>query len=257
MTPFARLLTAAALAVAAALPVRAETVTVFAAASLKTALDAVATAYAAQGGDRMILSAAGSSALARQIQMGAPAQIFVSANPGWMDLLEREGLLAPGTRTDLLTNRLVLIAPADSLLELDLGPGTDLAAALDGDRLAMALAEAVPAGLYAKAALQSLGLWDSVRDRTAQTDNVRAALRLVALGEAPLGIVYATDARAEPRVRVVASFPADSHPPILYPVAILAEGDGAPARRLLDFLTGARARAIFREHGFGIAGEGA
>lgn len=255
MLPFARLLTAALMACAAALPGRADTLTVFAAASLKTALDEVTEAFAVETGDRVVASYAGSSALARQIQMGAPADLFLSANPGWMDLLETDGLLAPNSRTDLLTNRLVLIAPADSPLALDLTPETDLATALGRDRLAMALAEAVPAGIYARAALQSLGLWDSVKDRTAQTDNVRAALRLVALGEAPLGIVYATDASAEPRVRILATFPTGSHPPILYPAAILAEGDTPAARRLLAYLQGETARALFRRHGFGIAGE--
>lgn len=255
MTSSARLLFAAFLGLIAALPLRAETVTVFAAASLKTALDEVADAYRAADGDAVVMSFAGSSGLARQIQMGAPADLFISANPGWMDALEAEGLLAPDSRMDLLHNTLVLVAPADSPVALDLAPGTDLPGALNGGRLAMALADAVPAGIYGKAALQSLDLWESVRSHTAQTENVRAALRLVALGEAALGIVYATDAEAEPRVRVVARFDAASHPPIVYPVAILGEGDGPAARRLLAYLAGPEAAAIFRRHGFGLAGD--
>lgn len=242
------------LALLAALPARAGDVTVFAAASLKTALDAVAAGFADASGNRLRVSYAGSSALARQIQQGAPAQLFLSANPDWMDVLAADGLLAADSRADLLTNRLVLIAAADSPVSVDLHNSADLAAALGDGRLAMALVRAVPAGIYGKAALQSLGLWDAVADRVAQADNVRAALRLVAVGETPLGIVYATDAAADPRVRVVARFPESSHPPIRYPVAVLSDGDGADARAALAYLTGAGARAVFADHGFGLAG---
>ena len=235
-------------------PARAEaTVTVFAAASLKTALDEVAALFGSIGETQVRISYAGSSALARQIQQGAPAQVFVSASIDWMDLLETDGLLAPGSRTDLLTNRLVLIAGSGTGAPLDLVPGANLAGALGDGKLAMALVDAVPAGIYGKAALQSLGLWDSVAPRVAQADNVRAALRLVAVGEAPLGIVYATDATAEPDVRVVGTLPEDSHPPIIYPAAIMAEGDGPETRAFFAFLTGDAAGAVFLRHGFGLA----
>ncbi|MDF1716155.1 MAG: molybdate ABC transporter substrate-binding protein [Antarcticimicrobium sp.] len=233
---------------------RADTVTVFAAASLKTALDQISERYEKETGDALRISYAGSSRLARQIQQGAPAQIFVSANAAWMDVLEGEGLLAAATRADLLVNRIVLVAGpgAPEGLSLALAPGTDLAGTLGDGRLAMALVEAVPAGIYGKAALQSLQLWDSVAPSVAQADNVRAALRLVASGEAPLGIVYATDAMAEPKVRVLDLFPEDSHPPIRYPAAILAEGDGPAARAALRYLRGDVARAIFLRNGFGL-----
>ena len=256
MTRIARLFAMAALALAWTCPAEARPVTVFAAASLKTALDAVAAAFTDATGTETRLSYAGSSALARQIEQGAPAQVFVSANPGWMDVLDGQGLLAPGTRTNLLTNRLVLIAGQGMDVTLDPVPGADLAAALGDGRLAMALVDAVPAGIYGKAALQSLDLWDSVAGHVAQADNVRAALWLVAMGEAPLGIVYATDAAAEPKVRVVATFPETSHPPIVYPAAILAEGDSPAARAFLAFLTGPGAGAVFTGHGFALAGGG-
>lgn len=256
MTRIARLFAMAALALAWTCPAEARPVTVFAAASLKTALDAVAAAFTDATGTETRLSYAGSSALARQIEQGAPAQVFVSANPGWMDVLDGQGLLAPGTRTNLLTNRLVLIAGQGMDVTLDPVPGADLAAALGDGRLAMALVDAVPAGIYGKAALQSLGLWDAIAERVAQTDNVRAALRLVAAGEAPLGIVYATDAAAEPRVRVVGVFAPSSHPPILYPAAIVGDGDTPEARAFLAFLAGPLAGALFREHGFGLGGGG-
>ena len=223
-------------------------VTVFAAASLKTALDEIAARYPVP----LTLVYGGSSALARQIQQGAPAQIFVSANTQWMDVLEGDGQIDPATRSDLLTNRLVLIAPADSPVALDMIPGADLAGALGTEgRLAMGLTEAVPAGIYGRAALETLGIWDSVAARTAQTDNVRAALNLVALKEAPLGIVYSTDAAAEPKVRVVAVFDEGLHPRIVYPAAVVREGGTPEARALLDWFKGPEARDIFARQGFG------
>lgn len=223
-------------------------VTVFAAASLKTALDEIAMTYPVP----LTLVYGGSSALARQIQQGAPAQVFLSANTEWMDVLEGDGLIDKATRIDLLTNRLVLIAPADSSVTLDMISGADLAGALGPDgRLAMGLTEAVPAGIYGRAALEALGIWDSVAARTAQTDNVRAALNLVALKEAPLGIVYSTDAAAEPKVRVVATFDEALHPRIVYPAAAVRAGDTPEARALLDWLKGPEARAIFARQGFG------
>lgn len=258
MTGALRALAAGLLVVAFAMPARAQELTVFAAASLKTALDAVAADYTDQSGTRLRLSYAGSSALARQIQQGAPAHLFLSANPGWMDVVQNDGLLVEGTRRDLLTNSLVMIAAAGvrDVPPLASGPdlGPALLEALNGGRLAMALVSAVPAGIYGKAALRHLGIWDLVQPHVAQSDNVRAALRLVALGEAPLGIVYATDALAEPRVRIVGTFPPESHPPIVYPVAIVAEADTAEARDFLTYLTSDTARDQFRAFGFGLAG---
>ncbi|GHF49316.1 molybdate ABC transporter substrate-binding protein [Seohaeicola zhoushanensis] len=238
-------------------PVRAvqaqEEVTVFAAASLKTALDEIA----AQGGTPVRLVYGGSSALARQIQQGAPAQLFISANTDWMDVLEADGLIVAESRIDLLTNRLVLVAPADSDVAVTLAPGVDLTAALGPEgRIAMALTESVPAGIYGKAALSALGIWDSLAERTAQADNVRAALNLVALGETPLGIVYATDAVAEPRVKVVATFDASLHAPIVYPAAIVTEGDSPAVRAFFETLQGEAAHEIFAAQGFGFAGGG-
>lgn len=234
----------------------AEPVTVFAAASLKTALDEIALLFAETGQGTRI-SYGGSSTLARQIQFGAPANVFLSANTAWMDRLEADGLIEPGTRLDLLTNRLVLIAAPGVTESPSIAPGFDLAGPLNGGRLAMALIDAVPAGIYGRAALQNLGVWEQVADSVAQADNVRAALILVASGEAPFGIVYATDAEADPRVRVVGTFPYTSHPPIIYPVAIVAGRQTPAARDFLDFLRGPRATTVLQRHGFGLSGDGA
>ena len=228
-----------------------QSVTVFAAASLKEALDEVAAQFEDTADIKVSLSYGGSSALARQIQYGAPAQVFLSANAAWMDMLQDEALLRPGTRTDLLTNRLVLIAGPESDISLTIEPGMDLVAALKGGRLAMALVDAVPAGIYGREALQSLGVWGNVQGNIAQTDNVRAALRLVALGEAPLGIVYATDAMADQSVQVVGVFASDTHSAIRYPAARLAQGETAASRAFFQFLTGSEASAVFQRHGFG------
>jgi molybdate transport system substrate-binding protein len=224
-------------------------VTVFAAASLKTALDAI---LVDADMSEVTVSYAGSSALARQIEHGAPADVFISANTAWMDHLDENGLIAADTRRDLLGNRLALIAAPGNDTQIAIAPEMDLAGALAGGRLAMALVDAVPAGIYGKAALQALDLWDSVAPQVAQADNVRAALRLVALGEAPLGIVYASDAVAEPRVRVVALFDDTLHPRIVYPGAIVQTGDTPEARAFLDHLTSDAARAIFEANGFSI-----
>ncbi|MBO9449193.1 molybdate ABC transporter substrate-binding protein [Tropicibacter sp. R16_0] len=234
----------------------AETVTVFAAASLKPALDEIAQTYEAESGQQIDLSYAGSSALARQIQHGAPAQLFLSANTAWMDALEADGLLVEDTRRDLITNRLALISAADNPVSLVMKPGAPLAEALGDGRLAIALVRAVPAGIYGRQALEHLGLWAEVETRLAQTDNVTAALRLVGIGEAPLGVVYATDAAASDRVRLVGVFPKGSHAPIVYPVALLREGDTPEARAFLDHLSSQQADAIFQAHGFGLT-EGA
>ncbi len=234
-------------------------VTVFAAASLKNSLDEIAERFERTNAIQVSLSYAGSSALARQIQYGAPAQIYISANTIWMDLLEDEGLLVPEARADIASNRLVLIAGPglpERHVTIAIAPGMDLAGALQGNRLAMALIDAVPAGIYGRAALIRLGVWDRVQGQVVQTDNVRAALRLVALGEAAMGIVYATDAAAEPLVRLVGVFPAESHPPIVYPAARVAQGDSAASRTFFRFLNGPQARAILQRHGFGQPGQG-
>jgi molybdate transport system substrate-binding protein len=222
---------------------------VFAAASLTNAVGDIGEAFTARTGVALKCSFASSSVLARQIEAGAPADLFLSADTGWMDYLERRGLLRPGTRRDLLGNELVLIAPVGSSVHLTLAPGVNLAAALSSGRLATGDPDSVPAGRYAKAALTSLGLWGELSSRLARAENVRAALEYVARGEAPLGIVYRTDALAEKRVRVVAVFPAASHPPIVYPVALTARA-GAEAAAFEDFLLGDEARRIFSRYGF-------
>ena len=241
---------AIALACLAAGAAQAETVTVFAAASLKNAMDEIGDRYEADTGNSAVVSLAGSSALARQIQAGAPADVFISANPGWMDALEGDGLIATDSRTDLLGNTIVLIAHDPDATPVEITPELPLAEMLGDDRLAMALVEAVPAGIYGKTALESLGLWDKVAPQVAQADNVRAALALVATGEAPLGIVYATDATAEPDVTVLGTFPEDSHPAITSPAARIADGNADAADDFLAYLQGAVAKAAFERQGF-------
>jgi molybdate transport system substrate-binding protein len=218
-----------------------ERVLVFAAASLKNALD--------EAVPQATISYGASSALARQIENGAPADVFIPADLAWMDYVEKKGLLAPGTRRNLLGNRLVLIAPARQPVKLQPAPGFPIMKTLGQNRIALANPDSVPAGKYAKAALEKLGVWGQVSGRVAAAENVRAALALVARGEAPLGVVYRTDANAEPSVVVAGMFPADSHPPIVYPIALL-KGARAGAAPLLDFLSTPRARAIFEKHGF-------
>ena len=240
-----RVLAATLLTAFAAVPLCAKDLTVFAAASLKTALDRAATQWEAQSGETVTLSYAGSSALARQIAAGAPADLVFLANLDWMDWLEGQGLIAPGSRTAPLSNRLVVIAPKDEASPLDL---SDLPARLGSDgRLAMALVEAVPAGVYGKSAFTSLGLWPDLAPRVAQTDNARAALALVATGAAPLGVVYATDAGADDAVAVVADVPPESHPPIRYALARVEGGAGAA---FLDYLTSAQGLRHFTDAGF-------
>ncbi|KAA2314722.1 molybdate ABC transporter substrate-binding protein [Pseudooceanicola sediminis] len=223
--------------------------TVFAAASMKNAMDEIAAGYEAETGNAVDVSLAGSSALARQIQQGARADIFISANTDWMDRLEAGGQIDGDSRVDLLGNAIVLVA-ASGAAPVEIAPGMDLAALLNGGRLAMALVDAVPAGIYGKAALQSLGEWDSVAPMVAQADNVRAALALVATGAAPMGIVYATDAVAEDDVHVIGTFPEDSHPPIIYPAARVAGSDNPLDAGFLAYLQGAAARAAFERQGF-------
>ena len=230
-------------------------VTVFAAASLKNALDTAVAAYRAKSGKDIVVSYAGSSALAKQIEAGAPADIFFSADLDWMDYLAKKDLIQPASRVTLLGNTLVLVAPKGSTARLAIAPGFPLAEALGKDgKLAMATVASVPAGKYGKAALEKLGVWAAVEPHVAQADNVRAALAFVAKGEAPFGIVYGTDAHAEPAVKVVATFPEDSHPPIVYPVALTSSGTGAEARAFLDFLLSPEARPAFEAQGFTLVG---
>jgi molybdate transport system substrate-binding protein len=228
---------------------RAGSLLVFAAASLTDALQQIDGAFSARTGIAVDASFAASSVLAKQIEAGAPAQVFLSADREWMDYLEQRGRLQGGSRRDLLGNELVLIAPADSALQLKIAPHFALLAALGDGRLATGDPDSVPAGLYARAALTRLGVWPQVADRLVRAENVRAALMYVARGEAPLGIVYQTDARAEGRVRVIDVFPADSHPPITYPLALTA-GAGADAARYAAFLTSDAARDMFVGRGF-------
>lgn len=232
-------------------PATATDVLVFAAASLKPSLDAIlATAAARQIGE-VSVSYAASSQLARQIDHAAPASMFISADPDWMDQVERGGHIIPGTRSNLLGNALVLIAPRASTLELQIKPDFELAAALGTDgRLAMGEPGSVPAGRYARAALESLGVWDKVEDRIVPALHVRAALNFVVRNEAPLGIVYRSDAVSEHRVRVVDTFAGSTHPPIIYPVALLTGGDSDAARRLLVLLHSPQAATIFSRSGF-------
>lgn len=222
---------------------------VFGAASLTDALDEVAASYTRETGQSVKLSYAASSALARQLEAGARADVFLSADAEWMDYAQARGLIDPKTRRDLLSNRLVLIAPAGSDVKLEVAPGFPLARALAGGRLATGDPDYVPVGRYARAALTALGVWSDVSDRLVRAENVRAALAFVSRGEAPLGVVYATDARVDPGVRVVGVFPESSHPPIVYPAAVTMTAR-AGARRFLEYLSSAPARKIFAQHGF-------
>jgi len=231
-------------------------VTVFAAASVTDALEAVADAYAEEGGAAPRFSFAASSTLARQIEAGAPADIIVSANPTWMDYLAERRLIDPESRADLIGNSLVLIAPpgaAPGPVPLD-RPTPILDRLGDAGRLALGDTAHVPAGIYARQALEALGLWRTLEPRLALADHVRAALALVARGEAPLGIVYATDAAIVPAVRVVGRFPGDSDSPIVYPAAIVTDRGTPEVRRFFDFVRGPKALAIFERFGFTPAG---
>jgi molybdate transport system substrate-binding protein len=224
-------------------------VLVFAAASLANVLADIDRAFTARTGVRVTSSLAASSLLAKQIEAGAPADVYFSADLQWMDYLQERGLLRAGSRRDLLGNSLVLIAPRSSTLRVSIGPGFPLARLLGSGRLAIADADSVPAGIYARQALEKLGVWSSVEPRLVRAENVRAALEYVARGDAPLGIVYHTDALVEKRVRIVGVFPADSHPPIVYPVALTSRADAAAAR-YAAFIASADAQAIFRKWGF-------
>ncbi|MEO9136053.1 MAG: molybdate ABC transporter substrate-binding protein [Casimicrobiaceae bacterium] len=228
-------------------------VTVFAAASLKEAMDEQAQRFEAATGNKVIVSYGASSALAKQIEAGAPADIFICADLDWMDYLEQRKLVMLETRANLLRNTLVLIAPASSQAPLKIAPNFGLAAALGSEKLAMANPDSVPAGRYAKRALTSLGVWTTVEKQVARADNVRAALALVSRGETPFGIVYRTDALADKGVRIVDTFPSSSHPAIVYPVARVTGSQSAAAKPLLAYLRSATARGIWEKYGFGLA----
>ena len=224
----------------------------FAAASLKDALDAVNAAWLKDSGKEAVPSYAASSALAKQIEQGAPADIFISADEDWMNYLADKKLVKAETRFDLLGNTLVLIAPKASKIDTKIAQGFPLAELLGDGHLAMGNTDSVPAGKYGKAALTKLGVWDEVKDKVAQADNVRAALKLVSTGEAPLGIVYGTDAKSDPNVKVIDTFPEGTYPPIIYPAAIVASSTNADAPALLAYLKSAAAQSIFKDQGFKI-----
>ena len=229
---------------------QARNLIIFAAASLKNALDEVEGEFQKRFAEKALISYAASSALARQVENGAPADIFISADLGWMDYIDKRGLLRKNSRTNLLRNEIVLVAPADSRASVAIGPRFPLAALLGDGRLAMGDPDHVPAGQYGKAALEYLEVWQSVSGRIARAENVRAALNFVARGEAPFGIVYRTDAAADKNVRIVGAFPAGSHPPIVYPAAMLSGGKSPIAGKFFVFLQSPEAAAIFRKHGF-------
>jgi molybdate transport system substrate-binding protein len=244
-----RLLAAFLFLALAPLPALAADITVFGAASLSDALKDIAADYQTQSGKSVVVSFAASSALARQIEASGGADMFISADLDWMDYLDKKGLIAPGSRENLLGNRLVLVAPKDAPTPIAIAPHFDLLAALKGGRLAIANPDTVPAGKYGRAALTTLGVWDSVANHLANAEDVRVALAYVARGEAPLGIVYETDAKAEPNVKIVGIFPQNSHPPILYPAALTK--DAKPeARGFLAYLCSPKARAVFEKDGF-------
>jgi molybdate transport system substrate-binding protein len=236
--------------VVAAAPAR-QAPLVLAAASLQESMNAAADAWKAKGHPRPRISFAGSSALARQIEAGAPADLFVSADEPWMDEVQSKGLLRKGSRVSFLRNALVLIAPRASTVRLRVGAGMPLARALGPGRLAVADPAGVPAGVYARQALTRLGVWNAVQGRLAPGESVRAALALVSRGAAPLGVVYATDARADPGVRVVGTFPAASHDPISYPVALIAASRNPEAEGFRRYLVSSEGKAVFRRFGFG------
>jgi molybdate transport system substrate-binding protein len=228
----------------------AEKINVFAAASLKNALDAVSASWKVDSNKDAVLSYAASNALAKQIEAGAPADVFVSADLTWMKYLIDKNLISKGSDIQLLGNEIILVAPKDSKIDLKIENGFKLADAVGNGKLAMANVESVPAGKYGKAALEKLGVWASVEGKVAQTENVRAALKLVELGEAPLGIVYATDAKADGAVKVVGIFPSDSHPPIIYPAGLVAASQNPDAAEFLKYLQSDKAKAIFEAQGF-------
>ncbi len=228
----------------------AQTVTIFAAASLKNALDAVSTAFKARTGIDLKISYAGSMALAKQIESGAPAEVFVSADEASMDYLTAKNLIQPGTRSDLIGNTLVVVAPKSAKLEKLPFTKEAFSAAIGSGKITTGDPASVPVGKYAKAALEKLDLWATIETHFAFTDNVRAALMFVARDEASLGIVYRSDAQSEPKVKTVATFPAESHPPIVYPIALTATAQGEAAKKLIAFLKTKAAKDLFVQQGF-------
>jgi molybdate transport system substrate-binding protein len=255
MIRLARLISAAAL-IAALLPLanafaEEKPLTVFAAASMKNALDDANAAYTRATGTKVVASYAASSALAKQIEGGAPADVFISADLQWMDYAAAHNLIKPDTRANLLGNRLVLIAPKDSKLnKVEIGKGFDIAKLAGDGRIAVADVKAVPAGIYARAALESLGGWEAAEPKLAMAENVRATLAFVARGETQIGIVYETDAKVEPAVKIIGVFPDGSHPPVTYPVAATAASSNAEVAGYLSFLRTLAAKAIFEKYGF-------
>jgi molybdate transport system substrate-binding protein len=231
-------------------PAQSRDILVFGAASLKTGLDEANAQYQRSTGRKVVASYAASSALAKQIENGAPADIFVSADLDWMDYLAERKLIQPDTRANFLGNKLVLVAAADSKLTLTIAPNFALAQALGSGRLAMADPASVPAGKYGKAALEALGVWPSVADKIAPAQDVRATLAFVSRGEAPLGIVYQTDAAADKAVKIVGTFPASSHPPIIYPIAVTATSTNPDTAAYLAFLKSPAAKPAFEKQGF-------
>ncbi|GBC59444.1 molybdate ABC transporter substrate-binding prot ein [Desulfonema ishimotonii] len=227
-------------------------VTVFAAASTTNAITDIGKLFTEKKMGQFTPSFASSSTLAKQIDHGAPADVYLSANPKWMDFLEKKDMIEKGTRTDLLGNRIVLIAPPDGKLNITIKAGFDLAGILGDEKLAMGDPDHVPAGIYGKQALESLGVWAAVAPKVARSKDVRAALALVERGEAPLGIVYATDAAISEKVKVVAIFPEDSHPAITYPVALIAGKTTPAAKAFLEFLRTPDAKAVFETYGFSV-----
>src|SRR5476649_2482117 len=248
---FPKLLAIFALSLIGAQPLAAqETITVFAAASLKNALDDANAAFTKATGVKVTASYAASSALAKQIEGGAPADVFISADLQWMDYVGGKNLIKPDSRVNLLGNKLVLIAPSDSKLDkVTIANPFDIAKLAGDGRIAVADVKAVPAGLYAKAALESLGAWQAAEPKLAMAENVRATLSFVARGETPIGIVYETDAKVEPKVKIVGVFPVGSHPPVTYPVAATTAAK-ADAGKYLNFLRNVESKAIFEKYGF-------
>jgi molybdate transport system substrate-binding protein len=227
-----------------------DTVVVFAAASLKTALDAIGKEWTAETGHKVAFSYAASSAIAKQVEQGAPADLFASADLKWMDYLSEKKLIVAESRKSLLGNTLVLVAPSDSTSDLKIAKGFALAAAIGDGRLAMGDPKSVPAGMYGQVALTSLGVWEAVSPKVAGAENVRAALAFVARKEAPFGIVYGSDAKSEPAVRIVDVFPEDSHPPIVYPFALTAASKNPSAKDFFAYLGSAKAKQAFAGQGF-------
>jgi molybdate transport system substrate-binding protein len=247
---FKHVIVCVALVLSVSAQAQEKTITLFAAASLKNALDDLNAVFTQRGGVKVVASYAATSALVRQIEQGAPVDVFISADLEWMDYAAQKKLLKPGTRFNLLGNRLVLIAPKDSRIgDVAIGPGFDLARLAGDGRIVTGDVRAVPAGKYARAALEKLGAWRAAEPKLAMVENVRAALALVARGEAALGIVYETDAKVEPNVKIVGRFPQNSHPPIIYPAALTAAAK-PDAAAYMTFLRSATAQVFFERHGF-------